>query len=210
MRVNLDHPLYLQMLAGDWRPCVFVEMSFASSALRFNSSPFDISADFGSGTQLFLGNSVLGSITSIEESTEVAAKGIQIRAIGQGTGFYEEILSERYRNRPVRIWLAALNSSSAVISGAWYMLNEYRMDKLTTRDSMGEGGFEVSLSCESELVDLFGLSDVRYTPADQLANHPGDTVFDFIGALPGRVIPWGKESATSQGWGTKRVWTWGG
>lgn len=215
MRVALDHPLYLAMLQDTTRLMLFVELDFIGGFLRFNSGPENINVDFGGGSVVFFGNSLMGEISNFEESTDVAAKGIQLSVMGQGTGFYEEIMSERYRNRPVRVWVAEVNEDfTAVEAGAYYMLNEYRMDTIETSDSMGDnGGFKITLNCESELVDLFGTSDVRYTDADQRSIHPDDTIFEFIGALPGRQIPWGKDDISTYSGAVKYgrgIWTWRG
>lgn len=108
------------MLEGDnSKLVILVKMFFKDSAntiLRLNSSGQSVWWDeAGAGDQEYLGVGNLGAINSAEEGTDIQSYGIQLTLSGIPTDYIQDSVNTDYKNQPVYIYLAALDTDNSVL-----------------------------------------------------------------------------------------------
>jgi len=173
------------------RPAILVQMQFQSGNLNVWTGNGDLTWD----AQTWIGAGKLAGISNIEESANLAAKGVTLQIVGTGSGIYDLVMGEKYRYRPVNIWWALVNETFDGVAYS-YLMGEYTMDQVSVKDVFGSGGEAgqlITMAAENELADLFRESAAYYTNQDQQALYPGDTFFRFVTTIPGRDVPWGKK-----------------
>jgi len=164
------------------RPVYLVDLDF-TTPVNVNSSPYSIT--WNSKTYAGVGN--LGAIDPIEETTELAAKGVKLTLSGIPSSLISTALSEDYQGKDANIWLGFLNSSHALIADPVLIGGNYRID--TMNISMGETA-TIVLTAESHLADLRRPRVSRYTDAEQKERYPGDLGLEFIDQVPSKDIIW--------------------
>jgi hypothetical protein len=166
-------------------PFIAVEMEFDSGVLRLWNGYRDITVD----GKAFLGSGTLLSISQVEETGEVAAKGVSITLSGISSEILSVALTENYQNRTARIYLGAIDSEGAISS---YELFAGRLDVMSMEDS-GETA-TVSVTAENRLIDLERPRIRRFTAEDQKSIFPGDLGLDYVNDLQDKTLDWGKST----------------
>jgi hypothetical protein len=170
-------------------------LDFPDGAVRLWTGQYNktFSDEFGGGTYLGVGS--MGNISPITETTEVAAKGMDLTLSGIPTEYVSLALSGSYRGGDASVYLILFNSN----------LSSY--EKLTvfkgTMDQMiiNENGNSstINVKCESRLVALNRPRDIRYTDEAQKALYPNDTGLRFIASMADKSIYWGNSAPGSTG-----------
>lgn len=164
-------------------PFVGVELFFDSGVLRFWNGYADISVD---GAQ-FVGSGNLMTISGIDESPEIAARGVEMVLSGISTDLISIALRENYQNRLVRIYVGTI-ASDLTTSG--YVVFAGRMDVMSIEEN-GETS-TISLTAENRLIDLERPRSRRYTAEDQKNLYPGDLGLDYVNDLQDKTLDWGR------------------
>lgn len=165
------------------RLAFFGEFQFASGTVRMWS---------GIGSKSWNGNtwdgfgSMLG-FSPVDETTEFGAAGLTFTWSGIPSTAISLALTDNYRGRLCRLWLAVLDESFAVLDT--YQIFAGRMDFMTIDDS-GDTS-TISLQVESRLIDLGRARASRYTDAEQQLRYPGDKGLEFVAKLAERPLNWG-------------------
>ena len=177
------------------QPYYAAYLGFPTGSFRLWTGQYDktFSDEFGGGTYLGVGS--MGSISPITETTEVAAKGMDLTLSGIPTEYVSLALSGSYRGGDVSVYLILFNSN----------LSSY--EKLTvfkgTMDQMiiNENGNSstINVKCESRLVALNRPRDIRYTDEAQKALYPNDTGLRFVASMADKSIYWGNSAPGSTG-----------
>lgn len=165
-------------------PYFAIEMLFDSSALRLWN---------GVGNKTFSGNVYTGAgdligITNVEETTELAAKGITINLNGIDSSILSAGLTEPYQGRVCNVYMGV--EVGGTFSDPVEIFSGY-MDELNF-----EEGAEVvvaELTVENKLIDLERKRVRRYTSGYQKSVHPSDKGLDFVESFLNKSIPWGKK-----------------
>jgi hypothetical protein len=170
-------------------------MNFSSGSIRLWTGHYDktINDDFGNGT--YLGVGALGSISTISETTEIAAKGIDLTLSGIPTEYVSLALSDNYRGREMALYLILFNTNLSTYEQITVFRG--RMDQLIINES-GETS-TITVKCESRLIDLNRVKDIRYTDEAQKELYPNDTGLRFIASMADKSIYWGNSAPSSTG-----------
>lgn len=163
---------------------------FLALKLNFDSGTIALWTGYGDitfGSQLYTGAGTLLGFSTVEETSEIAARGAQVTLDGIQTSIVSLALTESYQGRQALIYLGALSSGSVVADPT--LIFDGRMDVMTIEDS-GET-CSISLTLESRLIDLERARVRRYTPEDQKINFPNDKGLDFVSDLTDKVVQWG-------------------
>lgn len=166
-------------------PFIGVEMEFDSGILRLWNGYIDLTID----GKAFVGSANLMAISGIEETGEIAAKGVNITLSGISTELISVALQENYQNRTARIYVGAIANDGSVAS---YQAFGGRMDVMTIEEN-GETA-TISLSAENRLIDLERPRIRRYTSEDQKSLYPGDLGLDYVNDLQDKTLDWGKST----------------
>ena len=168
------------------KPFWLVYLGFDSGAVRLFSGVGTISWHGNTYT----GAGTLGSISPIEETSDVRSNGVQLTLSGISSSLISTALGEQYQGRTCTIWLGFLDSSDALIADPVQMFSG-KLDVMSITDS-GET-CAITVTAENRLVDLERPSEIRYyTDSDQKRLSTGDKGCEFVETLQTKDIVWGR------------------
>ena len=172
-----------ELSASTIEPFFAVKLNFDSGALRLWTGYGQITV----ASETYTGGGELLSISPVQETVEVAARGASVSLNGIDASLITYALTENYQTRSAKIFLGFLSSGSVVSDP--YLAFDGRMDVLNIDDT-GETA-NITLTAESRLIDLERARLRRYTSDDQKLRHPNDTGLDFVASLQEKEIGWG-------------------
>jgi hypothetical protein len=161
---------------------------FFAVDLDFSSGPLYVWSGYGDltiGSKTYLGAGQLLSISLVEESTEIEAKGASITMSGVPSDFLSLALAEPYQGRECRIYFGMTNSPSdyaEVFSGELDQMNVSEESSTAT----------ISITVENVLIKLERPVVRRFTDQDQRSRFPNDKGLEFVVSLQDKEIFWGK------------------
>lgn len=187
-------------------PILMVQLSFDSGNFRVwtgwgtllwgEGDAFTDHTDFSDGTGWtdtitaeWYGVGDLGFVGEIEETTEVRAVGVEIGLSGIPTEVLDIALAENWQGRPGYIYLAVLDDQGQLIGEPLLLLGEAQMDQMKLTEGLKAA---ISLTLESEMIDLERTKARRFTPEQQKSQFPEDLGLDQVAALMGIEIKWGR------------------
>jgi len=168
----------------------------------------------GQGTLVYQGVSWFGTgnllqIDTIEETSEIAAKGATVTLSGVPSEVLSLALSEPYQGRQAKIYLGTFSKGQLLQEDFAYILLQDGgkifledrktdltevfagyMDQMNIEES--EGGSTVTLTIENKLIDLERPRTARFTNAYQKYLYPNDKGLEFVEDLQIKELFWGK------------------
>lgn len=172
------------------RPALFVEANFTSGPAYIWTGVGTISWNGHD----WLGVGSLGGISTIEEGTNIEARGITLSLSGIDASLLTGILLEFQVGLPCIVYFGVFDSSGSLIADpviSW----AGRMDQPTIE--MDGTTASISINCENRLVDMNVAVDRRYTNEDQQLEHPGDRGMEFVASLQEVVLYWGRTPSST-------------
>lgn len=166
-------------------PIMAVEINLDSANLRFWSGLGTVTID---GKTFDGAGDVIG-VSAIEETNEIAAKGVSVTATGLDSTIIAVALTENYQNRPLTIYVGTIDESMVTDT---YVLFRGRLDTMNIEEN-GDSA-NVTITAENRLIDLERPRNRRYTNEDQKSLYPGDISLEFVDSLQDKTIDWGKSS----------------
>lgn len=214
MSRDLPTELATELSSAEITPFFAVELMFdvteenPSGALRFWS---------GLGEQTINNNNYVGSgnmlsISTIDETSEIAAKGATLTLSGIPSELISLALSEPYQGRKCKIYFGALDARGEflLLEDGSFLLNEDGsafsvapdtenvMAEIFTGyiDQMnideGPETATIAVGVESRLIDLQRPRVRRYTHESQKSRFPNDLGFQFVNDLQDKKFAWGR------------------
>lgn len=159
-------------------------------------------AEFDSGTGAFhtrLGDIIfegvtykgigsLGSISAIEESSEIQANNVRVTLSGIDGTNITIALTEKYQNKPCLIHYGLLDDNYALVVSPVLIFK----GALDTMDiSVGDVA-TVSVLCQNRFADWQKAKPRYYTDTEQKKLFPGDRGFELMQESQERKILWGR------------------
>ena len=170
------------------RPFFAVKLEFPSGTLRLWTGLGDatISSETYTGVGSFLG------VSSIEESEELKATGLELTLSGIPTSLVGTMLTDNYQGSLVTLFFGFLTEDAtapALISDPFIVYKG-----LTDTLELSENTDEVvaKLKVESRLIAMEESRARRYTKEDQLIDFTSDNSLRFVAGLQDKEITWGK------------------
>tara|TARA_R110002012_G_scaffold141503_2_gene299225 strand:+ start:913 stop:1542 length:630 start_codon:yes stop_codon:yes gene_type:complete len=170
----------------------------------------------GYGTLVYQGVSWYGSgallqVDSIEETTEISAKGASVTLSGIPSEVLSLALTEPYQGREAKIYFGTFSKGLLQQESEDYILLEdgsrISLESGTTNLSeifvgyMDQMNIEetpdvctIQLALENKLIDLERTRVARFTSAYQKSLYPNDLGLDFVESLQDKDIVWGRNS----------------
>jgi len=180
---GLTNDMVTEVSASQLSPILLASLSFAT--------PVHIWTGYGTitvGSTAYLGIGTLGSISPIEETTDLAARGISMQLSGVPTAMLAVALTENYQGRECSVLFGALQASGALVSSPVTIFSG-RMDVMSINDD-GQNA-TIGMSAENKLVDFRRPREVRYTDQEQKNLFPSDKGLEFVTAIQEKQIYWG-------------------
>ena len=189
---------------------------FFAAELRFDDNIIRMWTGQGTlvledGTE-WIGLGQLLSISSIEETSEMAVKGATITLSGIPSELLSLALSTPYQGRVAKIYFGTFLRDSLLQETGNYILLEGGgrinlesmskgfnelfsgyMDQMNIEES-GETS-SIELAVENKLIDLERARVARFTSGYQKSIYPDDDGLNFIEDLQDKKIPWGRKTA---------------
>ena len=161
-----------------------VELEFDSGTVRLWNGTHDAVIE----GETYTGTGSLLSISEVEETGEIAARGVSMSLSGLDNNFIYTALAENYQNRNARILFGTIENSTYTA----YTLFRGRMDVMTI--SEGADSATITITAENALIDLERPRISRYTSEDQKTKYPNDLGLDYVADLQDKEILWGRTS----------------
>jgi hypothetical protein len=180
---GLTNDMVTEVSASQLSPILLASLSF--------STPVHIWTGYGTitvGSTAYLGIGTLGSISPVEETTDLAARGISMQLSGVPTAMLAVALTENYQGRECSVLFGALQASGALVSSPVTIFSG-RMDVMSINDD-GQNA-TIGMSAENKLVDFRRPREVRYTDQEQKNLFPSDKGLEFVTAIQEKQIYWG-------------------
>ena len=183
MSRDLTTAVQNQLAASELEPFFAIKLAFDSGDVRIWTGYTDITV----ASETYIGGGQLLSISPIEETVEIAARGVNLALNGINSSLVSVALTESYQGRAAQVYLGVISCGSVVSDP--YLVFDGRMDVMTIEDA-GETA-TISLSAESRLIDLERARVRRFTDNDQQNQFSGDTSLRFVADLQNKEIAWG-------------------
>ena len=180
---GLTNDMVTEVSASQLSPILLASLSFAT--------PVHIWTGYGTitvGSTAYLGIGTLGSISPVEETTDLAARGISMQLSGVPTAMLAVALTENYQGRECSVLFGALEASGALVSSPVTIFSG-RMDVMSINDD-GQNA-TIGMTAENKLVDFRRPREVRYTDQEQKNLFPSDKGLEFVTAIQEKQIYWG-------------------
>ena len=164
---------------------------FFAIDLYFQSETIYLWTGYGElviGDKTYLGVGSLLSISSVEETTEIEAKGATLTLSGIPSSILSLALDEPFQGRLCKIYFGVTSSPSdyvEIFSGELDQMNI--VEEATT--------CTVSVTAENVLIKLERPTVRRFTDQDQKSRYPGDRGLEYIASLQDKEIFWGRAAA---------------
>jgi hypothetical protein len=174
-------------VAATYQYAWLVTLELDSGTLRFWTGLGDKTI----GGAVYTGTGTLGSVSPVEESTDIKPNGIKMMLAGQNPAMISIASGEHYQGRTCRVAFALFDTTWAVIDDPLTVFVG-RLDVMTTIDYGAHCTLEVT--AENRLVDFERPGEILYyTHQDQLRLYPGDLGLEYMAALVEAEIWWGQK-----------------
>jgi len=175
-----------EIIAEKIMPILLVKLEFDSGDLNMWSGIGDLV--FGGDT--YTGTGDLGRISTITETKETQATGIELQLSGMNNQIVSLALTEDFQDRTVRVWLGALDTSTFVLISDPILMFVGRLDLM--RIDEGPDTSTINVTAENRLIDLERPKRRRWTTDDQKLRSPDDTGFEQVPKLQDAEVVFGK------------------
>ena len=206
-----------QYAASHVNSIIFVKLEFDTAepnqtgTIRLHNGlgTYTWNANDGAGVQSWYGTGDLGKISAIEEGDEISPYGIKLTLSGIDTSIAAEAARETYYQRPVTLYIGALNASDELVATPDVIWTGF----IDTMDAVlgDEAGDSIQVTAESELAMFERSGNYLYTNAQQQHDSPigpdsnnpqPDTFFTHLQEMEDLTLDWGKRKAGSGSGGT--------
>jgi hypothetical protein len=170
---------------------------FYATSLDFDAGSVRYWTGYGTITinsQTYAGIGALSSISTIDETEDLSARGITIDLTGVPNDLVAAALTEPYQGRTASIRFGTLNTDTGAVIESITIFSG-RMDTMVISNDGATAA--IGISVESKLVDFHRTRESRYTHEEQLRRFSEDTGLEYVAGLQNKVIYWGNANATS-------------
>ena len=139
----------------------------------------------------WFGTGNLLNISSVEETSEIAARGADITLTAIPSEVLSLALSEPYQGRECNIYFGTFDNGDQTTAPTNFneIFSGY-MDQMNISEDVDTTTIE--LKVENKLIDLERARVARFTSGYQKSKFPNDKGLDFVESLQDKKINWGK------------------
>jgi hypothetical protein len=183
---SLSAGMVTEVSASQLSPILLASFSF--------STPVRLWSGYGTitvGSVTYQGIGTLGTISPVEETTDLAARGINFQLSGVPAAYVSLALTENYQGKECSVLFGALDATGALVSSP-VTIFAGRMDIMSINDDGQES--TIIMTAENKLVDFRRPREVRYTHEEQQNLYPvspPDLGLEFVNAIQEKQIYWG-------------------
>ncbi len=168
--------------AAHVRVVYLVFMDFSSGALYATTAP----DQFVYGGNTYLGLGKLGRISTVAETGEQKAAGMQFNLSGIPAAQISIALTEHYQGRDVTVKMALLDADYTIIADPILIFSGL----MDTMDMTVGATAEIAVGAESRLSRWEKALGLRYNHAVQSVRYPGDLGLEFVEQMAEKELVW--------------------
>jgi hypothetical protein len=186
---SLSASMVTEVTTAQLAPVLLASLSF--------STPVYLWSGYGNlvyNSTTYLGLGTLGTISPLEETTDLAARGLTLRLSGVPTANVSLALTENYQGRECSIMFGALSPTAGTLIASPVTVFAGRMDVMQITDDGNTA--EITMTAESKLMDFKRPREIRYTDEEQQQLFPGDVGLEFVNDIQEKAIFWGNPNQT--------------
>jgi len=173
---------------------MFAKLEFPSGTIYVHNGL----GTYNWNSQDWLGVGDLGSISKVEEGTDVSPYAITLTLSGLDSTMSGAALTEDYFMHPVTVYLGILDADDVLLEDPTQIWAGF-MDQMNLTVG-ANGGDAIQLIAESELSRFDEAKNLMYTNANQQKRYSGDLFFSHIHKIAGAKVNWaGQGSAGNVG-----------
>jgi hypothetical protein len=172
------------------RPAIFAEIHFLAGPVYVWTGVGSI----GWGGKTWQGVGQFGNLSTVEEGTNVQARGIELSLSGVDPTLLSEVLNDYKQGLPAIIYFGIFNPDGSLIPNpiiSW----AGRTDQPTI--SVDGNSATISIACENRLLDMNISVENRYNDATQKLYYPSDRGFEYTNSVQELTIYWGRHPDSS-------------
>ncbi|WP_295537491.1 hypothetical protein [uncultured Thioclava sp.] len=141
------------------------------------------------GGHEWAGAGTLLGFSDVDETNGIVASGVTISLSGVPLDLVSIAIEEAQQNAPGTVWIGFTSEDWALLADP-----EIIFSGLLDVPSIDDAGdtCTVSITYESQLIDLQRAREWRYTDESQQALFPGDKGFEFVTSIQNKTITWGR------------------
>lgn len=184
---SLSSGMVTEVTATQLAPILLANLQF--------STPVYLWTGYGSiyyNSVTYLGIGTFGSVSPVEETTDLAARGIRMKLSGVPTANISLALTEDYQGRDCSILFAAMSPTAGTLVASPVTIFSGRMDVMQISDD-GQMA-DITMTSESRLMDFKRPREIRYTDEEQQNLFSGDVGLEFVTDIQEKTIYWGNPS----------------
>ena len=179
--------------ASNYVDFFITKLDFASGTVRATSLPYSITWDdgMGEGPQTWLGVGRFGSISAVEEGSEVKAYVTTLTLSGVDLDQVAIAMTDKCQGRDGYLWQAFCDPKTHVMLADPVVLFPGIMDTMSIR--MGQTA-TITVTLQNRLArwETPNPTGARWTDQDQQAKVPGDTFFKYVSESASKSLIWGQ------------------
>lgn len=168
------------------RPVLFVELEIEDGSptdfVRATNAPFDIAW----GGRTFKGVGNFGSVSTVDETSQPEATGVELTLNGIETSLVSIALDRHIQGDRATVFMGFMDDGHVLVDDPFIVFRG-RMDVM--RITVGESA-TIRLSVESVFADWDRPRVRRYNNADQQQKFPADKFFEFAEQTVDKDIVW--------------------
>jgi len=168
----------------------FVKLEFAAETVYVHNGI----GSYTWGDQDWLGVGSLGSVSQLEEGSDVSPYSITLTLSALDATLSGQALNEDYFMRPVTVYVGVLSADDELLDEPLPMWAGFMDVMSITAGQEGGSGDQIVVTCESELAAFDRSANLRYTNQTQQRLYPSDTFFEFMPKIEGLKIKWRGDS----------------
>jgi hypothetical protein len=163
---------------------VMVELDFVEGTVRLTNAGYN----FVWNGHTWTGAGDLGSVSTIEEGTDLQMYGITLTLSGIPSQYIAECFGTGYSGRSAIIRLAPLDENYQILADP-IIIFQGKMDTMPIK--LGSQS-AIQITIESDLIQWDRGKSRVFSDADQQSEYPGDKGFEFAAQLVDREIYFGR------------------
>jgi hypothetical protein len=183
---NITSGIITAIQAQNLRVALFVEATFATGPVYI----WNGIGNYTWNSHTWTGVGTLGSVSTVEESSSVEAKGITISLSGIDPTLLSDVMDDLNQGLAVLVWLGLFDDTGTTLIPNPILSFAGTMDQPTI--TVGGETATISINCESRLSEMNTPAERRLTNEDQQMDHPGDRGLEFVGQIQQVTIYWGR------------------
>jgi len=169
------------------RPIYFLKFEFPSGNVYLNSSDRNITW----GGNSYIGAGSIGTVSDIEETSELQAQGIKLTLTGIPSTYVSIALTSEYQGSATTEYLGFFNENYGLVDDPFVIF----VGKVDTMAISLSDTATIEVDIENRLVDWERPRISRFTNEEQQNLYSGDKGLEFVDSVAEKELFWGVDNS---------------